>query len=66
MKKVYQAPAIEVIEFEFESLLMAESNTGNLPGTGNGDGEPPVDGNGDSWGDANRHRGEWGDLWAED
>ena len=60
MKKVYQAPAIEVIEFEFESLLMAESNTGNLPGSGSGDGEPPVDG------DANRHRGEWGNLWAED
>ena len=58
MKKVYQAPAIEVIEFEFESLLMAESNTGNLPGTGNGDENVPEEG------DANRHRGEWGDLCA--
>lgn len=58
MKKVYQAPAIEVIEFEFESHVMTVST--DLPGTGTGDGEPPVDG------DANRHRGEWGNLWAED
>ena len=64
MKKVYQAPAIEVIEFEFESHVMTVST--DLPGAGTGDGEPPVDDDGVSWGDANRHRGEWGNLWVED
>lgn len=58
MKKVYQAPAIEVIEFEMESRFMSAS--ADLPGTGSGGDEPPTDG------DANRHRGEWGNLWAED
>jgi len=64
MKKIYQAPDIEIVEFEFESHVMTAS--ADLPGTGDGGTTPPSGDGDDSFGDANRHRGEWGNLWAED
>lgn len=56
MKKKYQKPEIEVIEFEMEIYMLDSSLEGTDPG------EDP----GDLEGQSNRHRGEWGNLWAED
>lgn len=58
MKKVYQTPAIEIIDIEIETQMMADSITSNLPDTefgGTGEADPN---------EANRYRGEWGNLWA--
>lgn len=56
MKKKYQKPEIEVIEFEMDVYMLDSSLEGTDPG------EDP----GDLEGQSNRHRGEWGNLWAED
>ena len=56
MKKKYQKPEIEVIEFEMEIYMLDSSLEGTDPGDNPGDLE----------GQSNRHRGEWGNLWAED
>lgn len=59
MKKKYQKPEIEVIDFEMEIYMLDSS----LEGTeGSDDDEDP----GNLEGMSNRHRGEWGNLWAED
>lgn len=58
MKKVYQKPEIEVLEFEMNSMI-STSPSAEEEGVGN---------NGESGGgmeaDGNRYRGEWGNLWA--
>lgn len=56
MKKKYQKPEIEVVEFEMDIYMLDSSLEGTDPG------EDP----GDLEGQSNRHRGEWGNLWAED
>ena len=56
MKKKYQKPEIEVVEFEMEIYMLDSSLEGTDPGDNPGDLE----------GQSNRHRGEWGNLWAED
>ena len=56
MKKKYQKPEIEVIEFEMDIYMLDSSLEGTDPGDDPGDLE----------GQSNRHRGEWGNLWAED
>lgn len=56
MKKKYQKPEIEVIEFEMDIYMLDSSLEGTDPGDNPGDLE----------GQSNRHRGEWGNLWAED
>lgn len=61
MKKKYQVPEIEIIEFELETIIATSPGT-NLPGVDGGEngGDTPDEA------DGNRHRGEWGNLWAED
>lgn len=56
LKKKYQKPEIEVIEFEMEIYMLDSSLEGTDPGDDPGNLE----------GQSNRHRGEWGNLWAED
>jgi hypothetical protein len=55
MKKKYQKPEIEVIEFEMDVYMLDSSII--TDGGEAGDDEDAT---------ANRHRGEWGNLWAED
>ena len=55
MKKKYQKPEIEVIEFEMDVYMLDSSII-----TDGGEAGDDEDAN------ANRHRGEWGNLWAED
>ena len=58
MKKTYIAPAMEVMELEVETILMALSSQESLPGTSwGGDSEGGKDA------DANDRRGGWGNLW---
>ena len=60
MKKVYIAPAIEIVELETATILAVSGlDTGDtLDGTSSG---------GNSTGgmdaESNRHRGTWGNLW---
>ena len=57
-KKVYIAPAIEVVELEIQSSILTVSGGGTLSGMGNGG-----DSEGGREGDANGRRGSWGNLW---
>ena len=53
MKKKYQKPEIEVIEFEMDVYMLDSSIIT--------DGDEAGD---DEEANSNRHRGEWGNLWA--
>ena len=58
MKKLYIAPAIEMVELETESQMMTVSGEQGSVGTG----KDPV---GDETPNLSReHRGTWGDLWS--
>lgn len=57
MKKVYQKPEADILEFDMEIYML----TSSLEGTEGSDDDP-----GNLEGMSNRHRGEWGNLWAED
>lgn len=57
MKKKYQKPEIELVEFDQEVYMVSLS----LEGVGD-----KTEEDSDVGADANRHRGEWGNLWAED
>lgn len=52
MKKVYNAPAVQVIDIKTESMLAASIKYGDTH----------VDA-GTSW--SNDRRGDWGDIWSE-
>ena len=56
MKKLYMAPAIEMVALETESQMMTVSGETDNVGTGSGDAEGGP-------GMANGRRGGWGDLW---
>ena len=56
MKKLYMAPAIEMVVLETESQMMTVSGETDNVGTGSGDAEGGP-------GMANERRGGWGDLW---
>ena len=60
MKKVYIAPAIEIVEFETATILAVSGlDTGDtLPGASSGG-----DSEGGKEAESNRHRGSWGNLW---
>ena len=57
MKKKYQKPEIEVVEFDYDEFALVATSPEIEDGGNAGD---------DDSADANRHRGEWGNLWAED
>ncbi len=59
MKKVYIAPAVEVVELETLSML-AQSGLDNNIGIGNGGSSTGGEGIEPQ---TNRYRGEWGNLW---
>lgn len=54
-KKVYVAPAIEVVEIEFESLMSTASGETGSAGVGDGPADGPDL--------VNKRRGSWGNLW---
>ena len=56
IKKNYIAPAIEVVEVMYESLMTTTSGEMGSAGVGSG-----TAGNGPEL--ANKRRGTWGDLW---
>ena len=58
MKKKYQKPVVEILEFENDVFMLTTSDDMNIGDGGDiGEDDDP---------EANRHRGEWGNLWAED
>ncbi len=62
MKKVYIAPAIEIVELEAATILAASPGIEareTLDGTSYGGNSK--DGGMDA--ESNRHRGTWGNLW---
>lgn len=59
-KKEYTKPSMEIVEVEFESLMLGASNEFDVKDDTT---------NEDAWmsnGRRSNRRGEWGNLWAED
>ena len=57
MKKQYVKPILEVVNIEYETMMLTVSGEQSSAGTGSG-----TAGN-DTPDLSNRHRGTWGNLW---